>query len=259
MQTPATGPGVPDTNEAYAPNSANVPRFVAPTHGGVDILKLLTELEDQIETTRKGPFGTMIGFNEDKFHMAIMKIRANLPEEMKRASKLARDQERLVEETRESAERIKGDSHQAAFLELERGKKEAAQLREQARIEAEQLRGNASGALIQARAAAEREAQQILEAAQAQCRQLVAEARQQAKQLVDDNEILQQAQILAQDIQMRADAEARALRHDADTEAQAVRRGADEYARDVLTNLEGVLNKAALQIKHGRDLLENPR
>lgn len=254
--TSGTGAELPNANGAHPLNIADVPRFVAPTHGGVDILKLLTELEDQVESTRKGPFNSLIGFNEDKFHTTIMKIRANLPEEMKRASKLAREQEHLVEETRKNSERIKSDSHQAALVELERSKKEAAQLREQTRLETEQLRGNANGALKEARAAAERESQHILEEAQAHCRQLVAEAHQQAKQLVDDNEILQQAQILAQDIQMRADAAAAALRHEADMESQAVRRGADDYARDVLINLEGVLNRAALQVKHGRELLE---
>ena len=70
-------------------SNADTPRFVAPTHGGVDILKLLTELEDLIENTPK-KMGMMFRFDEDKFHMTVMKIRANLPEEMKRASKLAR-------------------------------------------------------------------------------------------------------------------------------------------------------------------------
>ena len=234
----------------------DVPRFVAPTHGGVDILKLLTELEDQVEGTRKGPFGSMIGFDEDKFHMTIMKIRANLPEEMKRASKLAREAERIVEETRTDSERIKEDARRMALQDVERGKKEAAAEREQARMDAEQhladakseasrLHGDANGALDRAREAAEREARQILDEAQTHGREIIAEARAQAAQLVEDNEIVQQAQIVAQDAQMRAQAE-----------AQAVRRGADEYARDVLTNLENVLGKATMQIQRGRETLD---
>ena len=242
------GPDAAESGKTRLPNVGDAPKFVAPSHGGVDILKLLTELEDQIENTRKMPFGGMIGFDEDKFHMTIMKIRANLPEEMKRASKLARDQERIVEETLENAERIKEDARKAALLEVERGKKEATTLREQARIESETQRGQAGSALADARAAAERESQHVLEEAQAQGRQMIAEARQEAAQLVSDNEIVQQALVMAQDLQTRAQ-----------TESQAVRRGADEYARDVLVNLENVLGKATLQVQRGRELLEKPR
>ncbi len=247
-----TGNGIHGVTGAEGTNGlppvSDAPRFVAPTHGGVDILKMLTELEDQIDHTRKGPFGTLLGFDEDRFHMMIMKIRANLPEEMKRASKLAREQERIVEETLTTAERIKQEALRSAQIEQERANREIARLREQTQQETETLRAEAANALATARAAAERESAYILESAQTQCRDILEEARQQAAYLVSDSEILQRAQIVAQDIERRA-AE----------QAQAVRRGADDYARDVLANLEGVLDKATLQIQRGRELLEKER
>jgi len=230
------------------PPVSEVPRFMAPPQGGVDILKLLTELEDQIDHTRKGPFGTMIGFDEDRFHMMIMKIRANLPEEMKRASKLAREQERIVEETLTTSERIKQDARQTAQVDLDSAHREASQLREQARQEADALRAEARNALDTACAAADREVAHLLEEARLQGNRLMEDARQQAAYLVSDSEILQQAQIVAQDIERRAQ-----------EEAQAVRRGADDYARDVLANLESVLNRATVQIQKGRELLERER
>jgi vacuolar-type H+-ATPase subunit H len=226
----------------------SVPRFVAPTHGGVDILKLLTELEDLVENTRHGPMGLLIGFPEDQFHMTIMKIRANLPEEMKRASKLAREQERIVEETRQYAEQMKDEARRMAVAEAERARSEVAQLREQTLAEAVRLRAESGGELARAREAAEREAQHIVEEARRQSEQLIEEARARATDLVDDNEIVQQAQILAQDLQGRTE-----------VEATAVRRGADEYARDVLANLETILGKATTQVQRGRELLEQPR
>lgn len=230
------------------PPVSEVPRFIAPAHGGVDILKMLTELEDQIDHTRKGPFGTLLGFDEDRFHMTIMKIRANLPEEMKRASKLVREHERIVEETLTTAERIKQGALRSAQIEQERASGEIARLREQTRLETEALRAEAANVLAAAHAAAERESAYILESAQARCRDILEEARAQAAYLVSDSEILQQAQVVAQDIEQRT-AE----------QAQAVRRGADDYARDVLANLEGVLDKATLQIQRGRELLERER
>ncbi len=255
-------------------------RFVAPAHGGVDILKLLTELEDQIENTPK-KMGMMFRFDEDKFHMTVMKIRANLPEEMKRASKLAREQERIVEETKLHSERSHEEARLAAQAEVERGKKAAQAERDAAKAESERQRaeakaeamrmtGDASTALDRAREAAEREARQILDEARAHGKQVIAEAQAQAAQLVSDNEIVQQAQIIAQDLQARAQSEAQngqqraqteaqELRAHANAESQAVRRGADEYARDVLVNLENVLGKATAQVQRGRDLLEKPR
>ncbi len=237
----------------------DAPRFVAPTHSGVDILKLLTELEDQVENTRKGPFNSLLGFDDDKFHMTIMKIRANLPEEMKRASKLAKDQERIVEETLAEAERIKEEARKAALLDVERGKKESTALRDQGRQEAERerleaqseaklLTAEANTAVDLARQAAEREAREVLTSAREHSRQIIDDARAQAVHLVSGHQIAQQAQAQAQDTQLRAE-----------HEAQAVRRGADDYARDVLMNLENVLSRATLQVQRGREMLEKPR
>src|SRR4051812_16350482 len=55
-------PDMTENGKTHLPNVGDAPKFVAPSHGGVDILKLLTELEDQVENTRKMPFGGMIGF-----------------------------------------------------------------------------------------------------------------------------------------------------------------------------------------------------
>ena len=222
-------------NPATAVVSAteDAPRFVAPTHGGVDILKLLTELEDLIENTPK-KMGMMFRFDEDKFHMTVMKIRANLPEEMKRASKLARDSERIVEESREHADHIVEEARKTALSEFERGKAEIAKTREMIENERRKIRE-----------AAERESQQALEEARTAAGQILEEAKAQAAQLVAEDAIAQQAKL-----------EAQALCQNAAQEAQGVRRGADDYARDVLGNLENVLGKAVSQVQRGREMLE---
>ncbi len=216
--------------------AVDAPRFVAPTHSGVDILKLLSELEDLVENTRRGPAGILFRFDDEKFHYLVMKIRANLPEEMKRASKLARDSERIVEESRGSAERILIEAHEAALSELESAKAEAERLLEGADLEAR-------GRLEEA----QREARHLQEAARQAAEEVLAAARAQAAQLVADSQIVQQAQVMAQDLQARTH-----------QEAMAVRQGADDYARDVLANLEAVLGKAMTQIQRGRDMLERP-
>jgi hypothetical protein len=251
--------GGTDHDDTIDTGMDNSPRFVAPTHGGVDILKLLTELESLVEKTRHGPMGMLLGFPEDQFHMTVMKIRANLPEEMKRASKLVREHERIVEESRQYAEQMKDEARRLALADTERARAELAQVREQTLAEAERLRTVSDDEIARVQESAKHEAQRILEEARAQSEQVIAAARAQAAQLVDDNEILQHAQVRALDLQQRAEEEALDLQQRAEEEAQAVRRGADDYARDVLGNLESILGRAAAQVQRGRELLEQPR
>jgi hypothetical protein len=223
------------------------PRFVAPTHGGVDIFRLLTELEDMVDNCRRvGPM--MFGFSDDQFHMTLMKIRANLPEEMKRASKLARESERIVEESREQAGNLIEDARKAAMQELDTIKADSARLRDSAQKEALRLREEGQKEAQRLVEAADREAQQRQEAAQTACEQLLAETHTKAEQLISDHDIVQQAQAVAYDTQLRAEEEARAIRD-----------GADEYAHDLLSKLETVLGKSLYQVQCGRELLEQGR
>ena len=241
-QKPELNSGVSaDKNNTAA---TEVPRFVAPTHEGVDILKLLTELEDLVEKSPK-LMGALLRFDEDRFHMTIMKIRANLPEEMKRASKLARDSERIVEETRDNADRVVSEARRAALQELERGRAEAIHLKEEGREEARRLSAEAHAEANRLRQNADTEARQKQAETQRNAAELIAEAQAQAAQLVADDQIVQQATVQAQELKVRAE-----------QEADAVRRGSDDYARDVLTNLENVLGKTVTQIQRGRETLE---
>jgi len=247
-QNPETHPGNTadnDNNEHTSGKNGEPLRFVAPTHGGVDILKLLTELEDLVENTKHGPFGILLGFNEDAFHMTIMKIRANLPEEMKRASKLARDSERIVEETRANAEKLLTEARQSVNVDYERAQVEATRLREATLKETARIQETVEAELARKRKAAEEEAERIVAEARQEGEAELADARLRAEQLVEDSEIVQMAQALAQDIRTRAE-----------EEATATRQGGDAYAHDVLERLEHILDGAVTQIQHGRELLE---
>ena len=68
---------------------ASVPKtFVAPTHASVDILKLLTELDDTVLRAKHGPFGILVGFDDENFRNTLMKIRAHLPEELNKKNSI---------------------------------------------------------------------------------------------------------------------------------------------------------------------------
>lgn len=239
------------------PLSGDTPRFVAPTHGGVDILKLLTELEELVEHTKRGPMGTLFRFDEDRFHMIVMKVRANLPEEMKRASKLARDSERLVEQTRESAEKYAEDARRQAQAEMERASREAQRLRDEAQEASTRLRETADREARQIGDAARQTSDQTIAAANRSGEEIVDAARRHADELVAENEILRRAEADAEEMMHRSEAQAEEMRARAATDGELVRSGADEYARDVLTTLETALSKAVVQIQRGRETLEH--
>lgn len=230
---PAELPTVASDTAVVTVSAQEPMRFVAPTHGGIDILKLLTDLEHIVDRSPK-VMGAMLRFDEDKFHMTVMKIRANLPEEMKRASKLVRDSERIVEETKETSDKIITDTRYSAQQELERAKSEAARLKEQALAE-----------IVKEREALDREAKQMSKESKLAADQTIAEARQQASKLVADSEIIRAAEAIARDIRSRSEAD-----------AAAIRKGANDYAAGVLNNLQQALGKAATEVERGREVLD---
>ena len=238
------------------PDSQSPPRFVPPPAGGVDILKLLTDLEDQVESTARGPFGTLFRFDEDQFHMTVMKIRANLPEELKRASRLARELQQTSEDAREQVDRAVADGKQGARAELERARGEAAQIRERAQETAAVLQAEADEKARAQRERAEYEAARIQQETEAETARMVEEARRTGFGMLDAAQA-QAAKALAEhEITRRAEEKAREIVDAAEQEASAVRHGADNYARDVLTNIELVLGKALGQIEQGRSVLD---
>jgi len=77
-------------------------------HGGnsqEDILKLLDSLEELAENAHSF-FGKAWGLDLEEFHMLTNKIRASLPDEVRRASRVANDSDKIVAVAKEEAEMI---------------------------------------------------------------------------------------------------------------------------------------------------------
>jgi F0F1-type ATP synthase membrane subunit b/b' len=235
------------TDQAIVKTLDDAPRFVAPTHNSVDILKLLAELENIVDGSKRvGP--VMMRFDEERFHMTLMKIRANLPEEMKKASKLAKDAESILEQAKEQAIKIVEGAREAAQKQIDNSRQDIAAQRETAQRELSQLNETIARESNQARTSAEQQRSDILVQAQKEAADIIAEANAEAKRLVSDNVIVQEAQVEGDDLRQRAHAE-----------ADAIRRGADDYARDVLARLEEVMGKTVSQIQRGREMLDRTR
>jgi vacuolar-type H+-ATPase subunit H len=175
-----------------------------PEMEAVDIFRLLDQLEELPEKATHLPLNTLVGFDHEQFYYLVLKIRANLPDDMKNAQRVARDSDRIVEEARD-----------AAVQQLDAGRAEA---------------------------------NKVLDDARAEAARMIEQARQQAMYMVDHTEVAKMATSQAHEILRRAE-----------TESSEIRKGADDYARDVLTNLEGVMSRAIVQVQRGREALEKAR
>ena len=136
--------------------------FVAPTHSSVDILKLLTELNEIVDRAKHGPFGILIGFNDESFTNTLMKIRANLPEELKKAQIVTKESEQISDNAHQEADIVVAEARTLASNELDRCKRDSAEMK----------------------AAAEKEAERQVSEAREQARHLLTEASAKAEEML---------------------------------------------------------------------------
>lgn len=157
----------------------------------VDIYKLLDELEELPERSRHLPFmpRVLLGFDLEQFFYLVLKVRANLPEDMKKAQRVARDSQRIVVEARDTASQ-----------HLETSREEVARIRDEAKAAAEST-------VLRAREEAEK---------------IMNQARAQAAHLVEKSEVHQMATAQAHEIIRRAETESSEIRKGADEYARDV-------------------------------------
>jgi cell division septum initiation protein DivIVA len=96
----------------------------------IDVPKLLDRLEDLVEGSRHF-FNKAWGVDLEEFYILTNKIKASLPDDVRKATRLTKDSQRIVDEARMEAEQV-----------VERAKKEAERLVVDARSEAERLKDN---------------------------------------------------------------------------------------------------------------------
>jgi cell division septum initiation protein DivIVA len=178
----------------------------------VDVYGILNELLDLPDKARRLPFNILVGFNHERFGHLVLKIRANLPEDMKRARRLTRDTEKIVGAARDNAK-----------AEVDRGRAES---------------------------------DRVIAEAKAQGERIVRDARDEAARMVEQSEVCRMAEAQAREILHNAEEASADLVRSANDDAAAVRRGANDYARDVLMNMEGMMDKALVTVRRGREALD---
>ena len=103
----------------------------------MDVLRLLSDLEEMIETPR-----SVMGYirlNRDDVGMQIAKVRASLPQEVKAAATTVRESERILEQATESAATVVQNSQREAEVILATAREEAKRILDQARLLQEQM------------------------------------------------------------------------------------------------------------------------
>lgn len=199
----------------------------------MDIIKLLNEMERMIEN-RRSFMGVTYGVDHDLFLDLLHKIRASLPEEVKRASRVTAESEKIVDGARETAEQT-----------LEDAGAEADQISREARINAERMLRETEAQANKITMTAETNARQTLEDARLRAEKMLAEAHGQAEKLISQNEVIRLATAQAREIVAAGEYESHELRH-----------GADQYAQGVMVDLEQHVSEILTTVQRGRGKLD---
>lgn len=103
------------------------PSFMSGRGSQEDILKLLDGLEELAENAYSF-FGRAWGVDLEEFHMHTNKIRASLPDEVRRASRVANDSDKIVSAAKEEAVVIAERAIEEASRVVEEARQMAAKL-----------------------------------------------------------------------------------------------------------------------------------
>jgi len=199
----------------------------------MDIIKLLNELERLIEGQRTF-VGLTVDFHPDDYLDITNKIRASLPEEVKRASRLTAESDKIVDGAREAAEQT-----------LEDATVEADEIVRESRINAERMLREAEAQANKMTLSAEATAKQNVEESRQRAEKMLADSHQQSETMVSQSEVVRLATAQAREIVAAAEYETQSLRH-----------GADEYAHGVMTDLEKQVGELMATIQRGRVKLD---
>lgn len=143
------------------------PSFMSGRGSQEDILKLLDGLEELAENAYSF-FGRAWGVDLEEFHMLTNKIRASLPDEVRRASRVASDSDKIVSAAKEEAAVITERAIEEANRVVEEARQMAAKLIDTSEInrlakaQAQDIMSNAESAARDIKRGADEYARDVL-------------------------------------------------------------------------------------------------
>lgn len=185
----------------------------------MDTLKVIDQLEIMVEQARPKLLG-FVHLDEDHFFQLTAKLRASLPEDVRRAGKLNESTEQVLHEAQTRAEEIVSTAQAQGHRIVDDAHQEAERMLDAARDEA----------------------RRVSDTAQTHAGRTLTEAKEKQQTLTEQSEI---ARI--------ATAQAREIIAQAEAEAEQIRLGADDYARETLVQLEEQVQAAARQVTNRFD------
>lgn len=169
------------------------------------IYHVLEKIENAIYNSRKVPLSDYALIHRDKILKLIEKTRDNLPEEMKRARWVSKENQRILQEAQTKAGEIVREAENRSKELLREAKEESLKL-----LDKESIVVNAKN-----------RADEILEEARMEAEKIFIHAREKSTQMV------RKAEMTAEDLTYRSN-----------LEAKRVKKGADDYAWRILSKLE---------------------
>jgi len=145
------------------------PSFMTSRSSQEDILKLLDSLEDLAEGAYS-LFGKLYCVDKEEFYMLTNKIRASLPDEVRRASRVANDSDKIVSAAKEEADIIKEQAVEESNRIVDEARQMAAKLIDTSEInclakaQAQDIVANAESAARDIRRGADEYAREVLAA-----------------------------------------------------------------------------------------------
>ncbi len=210
----------------------------------MDIIKLLNEL-DRLIDEQKTVMGLAWNFHPEDYQDLTNKIRASLPEDVKRASRVTAESDKIVDGARETAEQT-----------LEDATTEADEIIREARISAERLMRDTEAQVNKVSLASEAAAKQTVEESRQKAEKMLSDAHQQSEKKMADAQQQSELMLSQSEVIRLATAQAREIVASAEQETQSLRLGADEYAHGVMTDLEKQVGELMATIQRGRMKLD---
>ncbi len=199
----------------------------------MDTYKLLNELESLLENS-KPFFNNTLHLDREVALDLTSKAKAALPDDMKRADRVTRESEQIVDNARERAENT-----------LDSAAADADKIMREARATAERLLRDAEAQANKLTLGAEAKAKQVLEESRLKSEKMLTDAHQKSEKMVNQSEVVRIATV-----------QARELIASAEREIYDLRRDADEYAHGVLIDLERNIGDLMGTIQRGRIQLD---
>jgi len=172
-----------------------------------------------VETSKGLPLTKCRAVDYDAFFTFTERLKSALPEDIKKAEKLAREGQQVVVTARAEAQRTVTEAQSEAQNVLGDAKSQSERIVSESRTRADR----------------------VLEDARREAERIIADAQQHAEQLVAEHAVTNRAQQAADQMEQAAIQESNHLRQQA-----------DNYAYDILDRAETVMRKLVIGLEHGK-------